>query len=181
MKDNKNEWYPVIGFENQYLISFDNRVMSIERKCLSKNGKLRIVPGKLLSVKKSQYGYLRAALCINGRAKLFSLHSIIAKMFVPNDNLIIKNTVNHKDGDKLNNHPSNLELCSRSENNYHAYATGLKNSTGEMNGRAKITKQIAENIKAEIIPYQLTRRMIAQKYGVSKSTVDKVLSGEVWA
>lgn len=37
-----------------------------------------------------------------------------------------KQTVNHKDGNKRNNHISNLELNTMSENITHAYRNGLK-------------------------------------------------------
>jgi hypothetical protein len=36
-----------------------------------------------------------------------------------------KQEINHKDGDKLNNHASNLEWCSRSQNVKHGFDSGL--------------------------------------------------------
>lgn len=56
-----------------------------------------------------------------GGAKL--VHREIAKALIPNP--LNLSDVNHKDGNKLNNHPSNLEWMSRSENLYHALRTGL--------------------------------------------------------
>lgn len=37
--------------------------------------------------------------------------------------------VNHKDGDTWHNHPDNFELMTRSENQEHAYRTGLRTVT----------------------------------------------------
>ncbi len=48
--------------------------------------------------------------------------------------------INHLDGDKENNHLSNLELCTPAENIRHAYATGLNEGVkGEANHYAKVT------------------------------------------
>lgn len=47
------------------------------------------------------------------------VHIIIAQTFLINNNK--KQTVNHKDGNKLNNNIDNLEFCSQSENNKHSY------------------------------------------------------------
>ena len=50
-------------------------------------------------------------------------HRVIAETLIENKEN--KPEVNHKDGNKKNNHPSNLEWVTRSENNLHAYSTGL--------------------------------------------------------
>ena len=68
----------------------------------------------------NEHGYLRAT--INGRNEY--VHRIVAKCFVPNPNGYLE--VNHKDGIKTNNSAQNLEWCTRSENNRHAFQIGLR-------------------------------------------------------
>lgn len=53
-----------------------------------------------------------------------NVHRIVAETFLPNPDGKI--AVNHKDGNKRNNHISNLEWVTNSENMKHAYRTGLK-------------------------------------------------------
>jgi hypothetical protein len=63
------------------------------------------------------------------------LHRLIASTFIGNiDGL----TVNHKDGNTLNNTIENLEIVTQSKNNIHAIKTGLM-PTGEKHGKAKYT------------------------------------------
>ena len=56
-----------------------------------------------------------------------ALHRLISLTFIPkpSDKHV---WVNHKDGNKLNNHPSNLEWTTISENIKHAFDTGLKSA-----------------------------------------------------
>jgi hypothetical protein len=51
------------------------------------------------------------------------VHRLVAAMYVPNPEG--KPEVNHKDGVKTNNHFSNLEWVTKSENHYHSHRTGL--------------------------------------------------------
>jgi HNH endonuclease len=53
-----------------------------------------------------------------------SVHRLVMSTFV--ENALNKRTVNHKNGNKVDNRLSNLEWATDSENNSHAYATGLK-------------------------------------------------------
>jgi hypothetical protein len=82
---------------------------------------------RLLKTSVDKHGYVRADLCLNGVRKALKVHRLVATAFIPNPNN--KPYINHKDGNKKNNNVNNLEWCSPSENNFHAFATGLKKPT----------------------------------------------------
>ena len=70
----------------------------------------------------NKYGYIEYILRDrNGDARHIQAHRITASLFVP----MVKDKlyVNHIDGDKFNNHMSNLEWCTASENEQHSTGT----------------------------------------------------------
>lgn len=53
-------------------------------------------------------------LCKHGANKMFGIHRLVALAFIPNP--LKLPVINHKDENRANNVPSNLEWCSRSYN-----------------------------------------------------------------
>jgi len=131
------EWKDIEGYEGIYKISNLGEVKSLERKsAFNRNGKsfFRTYHEKILKPALSgstSDKYLVVCLCKNKRSHTNKIHRLIAKAFILNPEN--KRCVNHIDGNKTNNHISNLEWCTHSENMKHAYKIGL--ATSPMLGR----------------------------------------------
>lgn len=73
-------------------------------------------------------GYYVVNLHKDGKSKVHQVHALVAQAFLANPNNLP--VVNHKDGDKSNNHVSNLEWASYRHNNIHALKNGLREPRG---------------------------------------------------
>lgn len=79
---------------------------------------------RFLPFQKNRDGYLKITLRLDSnKRKTFSVHRLVAIAFL--ENPLNKDTVNHKDGKKTNNHVSNLEWFTRSEQTQHAWDNSL--------------------------------------------------------
>lgn len=62
---------------------------------------------KIIKSRFDSHGYPIVLLYLNGMSKFYKIHRLVGLVFLDNpDNLP---TINHKDGNKKNNHISNLE------------------------------------------------------------------------
>ena len=78
----------------------------------------------------SKRGYPVVSMNKNGKQYLRTVHTLLAKAFIPNpDN---KPQINHIDGNKWNNNLDNLEWVTSYENIMHARNTGLHISDGDI-------------------------------------------------
>ena len=113
MNTQEEIWKAVADSNGEYHISNHGRVKSF------KFGKERILKPAIQSK-----GYQFIFICQKKtKPKLSTIHKLVAMAFIPNPN--DKPQVNHKDGNKLNNHIDNLEWVTKRENIQHAYDTGL--------------------------------------------------------
>lgn len=74
---------------------------------------------KILKLNKNKRGYLYCNISTNSVITKVKIHRLVAKAFVYN--IENKDTVNHIDGDKLNNNFNNLEWLTRKENIQHYF------------------------------------------------------------
>lgn len=110
------DWYGVLRWP-EYLISNHGRVYSIRSD--------RILATSRGS---SGKGYQQVKLWRNNKEHTISVHILVAERFCPG--WFPGAEVNHKDGNKDNNHESNLEWETPSGNMLHSFAIGRKPSGG---------------------------------------------------
>lgn len=96
------------------------------------------------------------------------LHRIVGELFVYNPDPINKTCINHKDGNKINNHYTNLEWVSVSENNKHAHATDL--------GYSKIGTKMIPLIREEYVNENTPINQLALRYNVTRQTIIGILT-----
>lgn len=73
-------------------------------------------------------GYCQYSFSINGDKHYRYAHRLVAEYFLPKPK-DGQDEVNHKDGNKENNHHTNLEWCSKQENMKHAFSHELVQNT----------------------------------------------------
>lgn len=162
----KELWKDIPGYDGFYKVSNKGRIKSLPR---------RFSPRSLiLTHAHNDTGYPIAAISYNRVMKTFTIHRLVAAAFVDNPNGY--NEVNHKDGNKKNNHSANLEWCTRSENVKHAFDTGLKfGSKGENHPKSKLTNEQVLQIRQKFRSNIYTQKMLMKEFSVSYSTIQKVL------
>ena len=147
----------MVEIEKDYFVTQDGKVYS-QRKFKD----LR----ELKQSKTGHGGYFKVKINLKNKF----VHRLVAIAYL--DNPENKETVNHIDGDKGNNHVTNLEWATRSENTKHAYNYGLHKPYTEIKdkGNNKFYKEWVNLHKKGV-----SMRKIAKEYGVSHKTVGRVL------
>lgn len=111
-------WAPI---DEVYEVSTYGNVRSKDRKVIKRDGKTYSLKGRML-IQMNSGGYRQVSLG-RGKNQSVNIHRLVATAFLPNPEN--KKTVNHIDGNKSNNHISNLEWATYKENNNHAQRLGL--------------------------------------------------------
>ncbi|MDD3172463.1 MAG: NUMOD4 domain-containing protein [Herbinix sp.] len=139
-------WKDIEGFTG-YQVSNLGNVRSLDRVLTLKNHKgtwTQEFKGTLMKQQTDKYGYKRIDFKIDGKHYNLKVHRLVAMAFLPNPEN--KLTVNHKNGDKCSNSVDNLEWATQSEQNYHAYKTGLRKQHKQSKPVLQVDKQTEEVI-----------------------------------
>lgn len=148
-------WRDVVGYENLYKVSTFANVLSYQRG-----------EPKLLKHSPHQKGYHLVYLHKDHDRTCFGVHVLVAQAFIPNP--FNKPEVNHIDGNKDNNTVWNLEWNTYSENNFHAFKTGLNKSHA-----GKLTDDQVCDILENCVPGDEEKGFgaFARKFGVSTNVI----------
>ena len=125
-------WKDVQGYEGLYKINANGEIWRVNKN-------------KPLKPHRCQ-GYLRVSLYDGGKQRKFYVHRLVAFSFLDEPSNKDRNEINHKDGNKKNNHFSNLEWVTSKENIDHAIHMGLRGGRGICN-LGELTEKDMEIIK----------------------------------
>jgi hypothetical protein len=146
-------------------------------------GAKRLAPKKMKPYKHPT-GYLTVTL-LSGTGKETTkapklIHRLVADAFIPNPKGLPE--VNHKDGNKHNNHVDNLEWVTKSENALHAFAEGLrtpnKGGTGRFNELHPNSRPVNKLTMNGTFICRYPSLKEAQRQGYSQGNISSVANGK---
>lgn len=167
-------WRPVHSLNDKYEVSNFGRIRNAHT-------------GKILRTFINKWGYSFLAVRPEpNHSKNVQIHCLVAEAFIgPRPSRM---DVNHKDGNKLNNHPGNLEYVTRSQNNQHALNMGLRHPAdmrkvakrGEENRWAKITVEDAKHVLQIREETGFGERRISKMTGLPLGAVSGIIQNRTW-
>lgn len=136
------EWKNIDLFGNSYQVSNFGRIKSLPKKIRFVdqygNENFRLTNERIMKKTVCKNGYEYVGLKENKKIKTLSVHRLVAFYFIENKKNLKE--VNHIDGNKTNNHFSNLEWVTKKQNISHAIKNNLIKS-GESHYKSFLTKE----------------------------------------
>jgi hypothetical protein len=162
MKNIDNVYWKVIKNYPKYLISSSGELMSfMSNKPIILNPVI------------TNSGYKRVGIYNDDGCRIHFVHRLVAEHHLDKANKNV--SVNHKDGNKLNNNVSNLEWCTHSENMVHAVKTGLLSDFGRHGLMEKLNPLQVSIIKRS--HSELGTKYLSGLFNVGESCIIRILNG----
>ena len=158
------EWVDIVGYEGLYQVSSLGRTKSLRRKWVTSEVMLKPYDTK---------HYLTVGLSKGSPRKITNtrVHLLVYKSFEGEVSEGL--TINHIDGDKHNNHRSNLELLTLSDNVKDAHKRKSYHNEEGLSISCKLSLEEALAVKRS----KLKTSELASLYGVSVATINNIKRG----
>jgi hypothetical protein len=165
-------WKDIKGAEGFYQVSNCGRIKSVAgiayRDSVFGNFQKK---ERILKCGKNQKGYIQFSFSRGNRKGITMVSRLVAEAFIPNK--LNKPQVNHINGIVSDNHATNLEWCTNSENQLHAYRTGL---TPSRKGKGvKILSTEREELVQLNTMYGLDHTLTGIEYGVCSASIGRII------
>lgn len=167
-------WKSIPSLNNKYEASNIGRFRNAETK-------------KILKQFENVHGYMvLQARPEKNKTVNIRIHQAVAEAFLGKrpDGYV----VNHKDGNKHNNHIENLEYVTSGENNQHALDNGLRHKANMKEKAVRGEKHCRATIKEEDV-YRILKakdetgygcRRLSKMLGISRGVINNILIGKSW-
>lgn len=173
----KEVWKMIKG-QTHHEVSSYGKVRSLTRKIICKDGRLKIIKGKVLKPATSRGGYFHISTKRNGKFRCTNIHRLVAEAFIPNPFRLPQ--VNHKDGIKTNNNRRNLEWKTHRGNMRHASKMGLAKGgslPGSLHPESKLIEDDVLQIRSDKIHSNVE---LAKFFGVSNVMIGLIKNRRNW-
>lgn len=124
------------------------------------------------------YGYRQVGLWLDGKRVTRRVHRLVAVAFI-GPSPTAEHVINHKDGVRSNNLPSNLEWVLQKENVRHAIDVLGKHWRGEASAACTTTEDQVRRVKG-LIRSGVNDCAIARMEGRTRSFVRSIRTGNTW-
>lgn len=116
----------------------------------------------------------------NGRSQSIFIHKFVAETFVENNDET-KQSIIHKDGDKLNNRWGNLEWATKEELYQFQVEHGVFDNTRKsLRERSKMTEAKVILLKKWLKEGKTKKKILAKRMGISYMQLNRIERGENW-
>jgi hypothetical protein len=173
-------WKDIKGFEGYYQVSNHGKIKSLSRSIINSKGIAKKLSEKILKPRPNKDGYVRVCLYSPSSNVDRLIHLIVAEHFIPK--VDGKHQINHINGVKHDNHVSNLEWCTPSENIRHSFDE-LKREVffakGSEHPNSKLNEEKVYAIR-KALQEGVSFRKLAKKYGVNRGSIGRIKHGLTW-
>jgi hypothetical protein len=167
------KWLDIPGWETRYRISECGLIQSKDMVVGAKGGATAVRKGRLIAPARKKNGYLAVTLTDGVNRPQISVHRLVARAFIGECPIGLH--VLHSDGNKANNHYTNLRYGTPAENNADTAKHGRVRKGAQVHN-AKLDEDAVRHIRTS----NRDGETLAKMYAVTRAHISVVRSRRAW-